>query len=620
MVRYAHLIPLFPFAAFAVNILFGRKLRKAAAFVSISASFISLAIAAVTFIGNARYGEGSYMVGRWLSFGGIPLDFGVTVDPLSCMMLMVVTVVGTLIQIYSIGYMRDDARFSRFFAYMSLFMGSMLGLLLSDNFVMLYIFWEGVGLCSYLLISFWFERPAAARAGMKAFITTRIGDTGLLIGILLLFFTTKTLYFRDLGNLGINDAMLTAIALLIFCGAVGKSAQFPLHVWLPDAMEGPTPVSALIHAATMVAAGVYLVARTYGLFLSHHSSLIWVAYIGAITALMAATIATVNTDIKRILAYSTVSQLGLMMLALGAGGYNGGTFHLMTHAFFKALLFLCAGSVIHAVHTQDIFKMGGLLGKMKATGWTLIIGALAIAGVPPLSGFWSKDEMLSEILAEGHPVLFGIAVATSLLTAFYMFRLVFVVLFGKPRSELHAHESPAVMTVPLGILAVFSILAGFFRPVEFDPLMAGVSIAISAAGIGIAYVFYITDNKVLPASFRSRFAFLYKLISNKYYVDEIYEVLIIRPVMRLAGIAAAFDSRAVDGAVNLTAYLSVIAGKVQAWFDLYVVDGIVNMTANITWLCSAVFRRLQTGFVQNYILIAFFGLAIMILIKLTGGQ
>lgn len=618
MVKYAHLIPLFPFIAFAINILFGRRLKKASAVISITASTISLAIAAVTYAGFLK-GGGSYAVGRWLSFGGIPLDFGVTVDGLSCMMLMVVTIVGTLIQVYSVGYMHDDKRFSRFFAYLSLFMGSMLGLLLSDNFVMLYIFWEGVGLCSYLLISFWFERPAAAKAGMKAFITTRIGDTGLLIGILLLFFSAKTLYFRDLGHLGINDALLTVIALLIFCGAVGKSAQFPLHVWLPDAMEGPTPVSALIHAATMVAAGVYLVARTYGLFIAHHGALIWVAYIGAITALMAATIATVNNDIKRILAYSTISQLGLMMLALGVGGYEGGTFHLMTHAFFKALLFLCAGSVIHAVHTQDIFKMGGLLGKMKVTGWTFIIGSLAIAGVPPLSGFWSKDEMLSEILREGHPFLFAIAVITSLLTAFYMFRLIFVVLFGKPRSELHAHESPAVMTIPLAVLAVFSVFAGFFKPVKVEYFMLGVSMFIVIGGIGTAYVFYILGNKVLPASVRSKFSFLYKIILNKYYIDEIYEAALTRPCMSLAKFAASFDLRFVDGAVNLTAYLSMIAGRIQSWFDKYIVDGAVNMVANITWLCSAVFRRLQTGFIQNYILIAFLGLAIMILIKLIGG-
>ena len=437
MVKYAHFIPLFPFIAFAINILFGRKLKKASALVSIAASSIAFLVAAMTFIGNIN-GEGSYTIARWLSFNGVPLDFGVTIDALSCMMLLVVTVVGTLIQIYSIGYMHDDARFSRFFAYMSLFMGSMLGLLLADNFVMLYIFWEGVGLCSYLLISFWFERPAAARAGMKAFITTRIGDTGLLIGILLLFFSTKTLYFKDLAGLAINDTTLMAVSILIFCGAMGKSAQFPLHVWLPDAMEGPTPVSALIHAATMVAAGVYLVARCYGLFISHHVALIFVAYIGGITAFMAASIALVNNDIKRILAYSTISQLGLMMLGLGVGGYEAGTFHLMTHAFFKALLFLCAGSIIHsihveddpAVHTQDIRKMGGLFPKMKITGTTLIIAGLAIAGIPPLSGFWSKDELLSEIINTGHPVLFAAAALTSLMTAFYIFRLIFLVLFG----------------------------------------------------------------------------------------------------------------------------------------------------------------------------------------------
>jgi NADH-quinone oxidoreductase subunit L len=291
----------------------------------------------------------------------------------------------------------------------------------------------------------------------------------------------------------------------------------------------------------------------------------------------------------------------------------------MTHAFFKALLFLGAGSVIHAVHTQDIFKMGGLLGKMKVTGWTFIIGSLAIAGVPPLSGFWSKDEMLSEILREGHPFLFAIAVITSLLTALYMFRLIFVVLFGKPRSELHAHESPAVMTIPLAVLAVFSVFAGFFKPVKVEYFMLGVSMFIVIGGIGTAYVFYILGNKVLPASVRSKFSFLYKIILNKYYIDEIYEAALIRPCMSLAKFAASFDLRFVDGAVNLTAYLSMIAGRIQSWFDKYIVDGAVNMVANITWLCSAVFRRLQTGFIQNYILIAFLGLAIMILIKLIGG-
>jgi NADH-quinone oxidoreductase subunit L len=543
------------------------------------------------------------------------------------MMLLVVTIVGTLIQIYSMGYMHDDARFSRFFAYMSLFMGSMLGLLLADNFVMLYIFWEGVGLCSYLLISFWFEKPAAARAGMKAFITTRIGDTGLLIGILLLFFSTKTLYFKDLAGLAINDTTLTAVAILIFCGAIGKSAQFPLHVWLPDAMEGPTPVSALIHAATMVAAGVYLIARCYGLFISHHIALVSVAYVGAITAFMAASIALVNNDIKRILAYSTISQLGLMMLGLGVGGYEAGTFHLMTHAFFKALLFLCAGSIIHsihveddpAVHTQDIRKMGGLFPKMKITGTTFIIAGLAIAGIPPLSGFWSKDELLSEIINTGHPILFAVAALTSLMTAFYIFRLIFIVLFGKARPGVRVHESPYVMTIPLSILAVFSVVAGFFRPIRPDYLTMGISTAIAVVGIGLAYSFYILNNKILSADLRARFSFLYRLLSNKYYIDEMYEAAFIKPCFRLAESAARFDSGVVDGAVNLTARISVVASRIQSWFDLYIVDGIVNMIANITWLCSAIFRRLQTGLVQNYILIAFFGLAIIILIKLIGG-
>ncbi len=626
MVKYAHLIPLFPFMAFAINIFFGRRLKKASAFVSIAASSIALLIAAVTFIGNSN-GEGSYSVVKWVFLNGVPLDFGVTIDPLTCMMLLVVTIVGTLIQIYSMGYMHDDARFSRFFAYMSLFMGSMLGLLLADNFVMLYIFWEGVGLCSYLLISFWFEKPAAAKAGMKAFITTRIGDTGLLIGILLLFFSTKTLYFRDLAGLAINDTTITAVGILIFCGAIGKSAQFPLHVWLPDAMEGPTPVSALIHAATMVAAGVYLIARCYGLFISHHAALVTVAYVGAITAFMAASIALVNNDIKRILAYSTISQLGLMMLGLGVGGLEAGTFHLMTHAFFKALLFLCAGSIIHsihvdddpAIHTQDIRKMGGLFPKMRITGTTFIIAGLAIAGIPPLSGFWSKDELLSEIINTGHPVLFAVASLTSLMTAFYIFRLIFLVLFGKMRPGVRVHESPYVMTVPLSVLAVFSVVAGFFRPMRPDFLTMGVSTAVAVIGIGLAYSFYILNNKILSADIRSRFAFLYRLLSNKYYIDEIYEAVFIKPCFRIAESAARFDLGVVDGAVNLTARISVVASKIQSWFDLYIVDGIVNMIANITWLCSAIFRRLQTGLVQNYILIAFFGLAIIILIKLIGG-
>ncbi len=607
MVKVAHLIPLFPFLAFAVNIFFGRRLQKASAVVSIIASSISFILALVVFQGLRATGEENYHLGTWLTLSGMPLNFGVTVDALSVMMLLVVTSVATLIKIYSVGYMHADPRYSRYFAYISLFTASMLGLVIADNFVMLYIFWEGVGLCSYLLISFWFERPAAAKAGLKAFITTRIGDTGLLIGILILLFSTKTLYFSDLKNIAGDDWLLTAAAVLIFLGAVGKSAQFPLHVWLPDAMEGPTAVSALIHAATMVAAGVYLVARTYALFILHPLCLEIVAVIGGISALLAASIAMVNNDIKRVLAYSTISQLGLMMLGLGVGGYTAGTFHLMTHAFFKALLFLCAGSVIHAVHTQDIQKMGGLFSQMKVTSVTFIIGSLAIAGVPPLSGFWSKDEILAAAFHNGHTVLFWIASVTSFLTAFYMARLIFLVLFGKPRSQTHAHESPMTMTIPLIILAVCASGAGLlgspFMQHAFQEFMAfgsggreeaghnnfvmQLSIAVCLAGIGLAYLFYILNNKILPLGVRAKFVWLQQLLLNKYYIDEVYDGIFVKPCIKLCNFLFKFD--------------------------VVVVDGLVNGAASLVRVFSQILRRMQTGLVQNYLLVQILGVIIFVL-------
>jgi len=639
MVNLAHLIPVFPVIAFATNILFGRKLRKSSALVSISASIISLCLSIYTLIWFLK-GQGSYTLFKWLIFGGTSLNIGVIVDPLTCMMLVVVSAIGTLIQIYSIGYMKNDVRFSRFFAYMSLFMGSMLGLLLADNLITLYVFWEGVGLCSYLLISFWFERLSAARAGMKAFITTRIGDTGLLVGIFILVFSAHTIYFSDLANLTDARPLFTVAALLIFCGAVGKSAQFPLHVWLPDAMEGPTPVSALIHAATMVAAGVYLVARCFTFFSAHGPALIWVAYIGGITAVLAASIAVVNNDIKRILAYSTISQLGFMMMGLGVGGYSAGTFHLMTHAFFKALLFLCAGSVIHSIHTQDIQKMGGIFQKMKATGTTFVIASLAISGIPPFSGFWSKDEILSEILHNGHPVLFTIATVTSFLTAFYMFRLIFLVLFGRPRSEIHPHESPGVMTVPLGILAVFAIFIGLVGSpfmnyafqdflhlgqahesgsLEPDYLVMGLSTFLASFGIAIAYLLYVLNINILPQRIRQHFAWLYNLVYNKYYIDELYNFLFIQPTLRLSRLAFKFDLGAIDGTVDNVARTTVILSKIASWIDRYIVDGAVNMTAKVFGLFSLALRRIQTGYIQTYLLIAFFSLVIILFVKLIGG-
>jgi len=523
---------------------------------------------------------------------------------------------------------------------MSLFTASMLGLVLADNMLMLFIFWEGVGLCSYLLISFWFERISAAKAGMKAFITTRIGDTGLLVGILILFSATHTFNFNEMQHTNGNYTLFTIAAFLIFCGAVGKSAQFPLHVWLPDAMEGPTPVSALIHAATMVAAGVYLVGRMFWLFSAHQASLIWVAYIGAITAVFAASIALVNNDIKRILAYSTISQLGFMMMGLGMGGYSAGLFHLVTHAFFKALLFLCAGSVIHAIHTQDIQKMGGLLQKLKVTGTTFIIGGLAIAGIPPFAGFWSKDEILSEALNTGHPVLLTIGILTSTLTAFYIFRLIFLVFFKKARSEFHPHESPKVMTIPLSVLALFSVSLGLigspFMNYAFQNFIHSgslhmatstqpnyfvmiLSTIVSLLGISMAYSFYILGNKILPVSFRARFALLHRVLYNKYYIDEIYDFVFVKPVISLSKLSSKFDFGAIDGAVNGVAQVTVIISKLKSWFDLYIIDGIVNFTAKIINFSSRSLRLAQTGLVQFYLLVAFLGLVAIILIKLMGG-
>ena len=592
--RITHYIPLFPFLAFLINIFWGRRLKAASAYVAVLACVLSFLFAVNTLLGF-QAGEGSYQLGTWLLLNGKPLDFGILVDPLTVMMLLIVTFIGTFILIYSIGYMRGDLRYSRYFAYISLFMASMLGLVMADNFVMLLICWEGVGLCSYLLIAFWHERAAAARAGLKAFITTRIGDTGFLIGILLLFFTNGTFHFSDLKSMTGPEPLLTLAAILIFTGAMGKSAQFPLHVWLPDAMEGPTAVSALIHAATMVAAGVYLVARCFPLFAAHPPALETVAVIGGISALMAASIAVVNNDIKRVLAYSTISQLGLMMLGLGVGGLAAGTFHLMTHAFFKALLFLCAGSVIHAVGTQDIFKMGGLFSKMKITGITFIVGALSLAGVAPFAGFWSKDEILLAAWNNHHPVFFGIVLVTSLLTAFYMGRLIFVVLFGPPRSDLKPHESPASMTVPLIVLAIFAFGAGFIgSPLkeiaghgeDHARFIMALSTMVSLGGLGAAYLIYMRGIALLPAPVLASCRGLRTLVVNKYYFDELYNAVLVKPCLRLC-----------QGSFT---------------FDVKVVDGLVNGTAAVAQYCSSILRQVQTGFVQNYLLMQALGLVLII--------
>ncbi|MHB1414298.1 MAG: NADH-quinone oxidoreductase subunit L [Chloroflexota bacterium] len=619
MLDYAWLILALPLAAFITIVAFTLKRPQLSGYLTIAGIFGAFAVSVGSFfaVAGGQHLDVSFV---WFSLGDTQFRLGLMVDSLTAMMLIVVTGVSLLVQIYSQGYMHGDPGYSRYFAFMALFTTSMLGLVLAPNFLQLYIFWELVGLCSYLLIGFWFRKPEAAAAAKKAFITTRLGDLGLLVGILIIFWQTGTFSFDGVdeavrsGILG--GTMLTMATILVFAGAVGKSAQFPLHVWLPDAMEGPTPVSALIHAATMVAAGVYLVARSFEIFSHAPTSMLVVAYIGGITALMAATMGVVNTDIKRVLAYSTISQLGFMMLALGVGGYVAGVTHLANHAFFKSMLFLGSGSVIHAVGAQDMNEFSGLGRRMKITAATFLIGALSISGVPPLSGFWSKDEILADALHNGQILLFIIAVLAAVLTAFYMFRLFIRTFMGEYRAPEPAegghgghgghhgvHESPWVMTIPLIILAIPSLFSGLLGSPLFgnwyanflgegghaagmDPFVAGVSLAAAAVGIGLAWAMY--SAKIISApAIQARFAGVHTLLVNKYYMDDLYLWIIRRVVL---GISNAFQV-----------------------FDLAVIDGVVNGVGRSIAGAGSVLRAAQTGRVQNYGL-AFFGGVVIVAI------
>ena len=549
---------------------------------------------------------------QWLVIGNLSVHIGLLVDSLTAVMVVVVSFVSLMVQIYSQGYMRGDPGYHRYFAFMSLFTACMLGLVMADNLVFLFLFWEGVGLGSYLLIGFWFHRPSAANAAKKAFIVTRFGDFGFLAAILLLFYNTGTFDIGQLHSLAITGALagstLTWAAIGIFSGAVGKSAQFPLHVWLPDAMEGPTPVSALIHAATMVAAGVFLVARFFPLFEHSQAALTTVAVIGGFTAIFAASMGLVMTDIKRVLAYSTISQLGYMMLGLGVGGVAIGIFHLFNHAFFKALLFLGAGSVNHSTGTFDMREMGGLRKAMPWTYITFLIASISIAGIWPLAGFWSKDEILAYSLAN-NPILFYLAMITVFMTAFYMFRAVFLTFGGEYRgrvvsshgghSDKKLHESPAVMVVPMAVLAFLSIVSGWlnvtgsfgqflghnvsgeapgfvqgFFGILAHPLPL-ISLVVAGLGIFLAYAMY--SAKWLSAEAVGRvFKPVYTLFYRKYWFDELYEKVIVVRVL-------------VDG---IFAALSV--------FDSRVVDGAVNGAASGTAEAGGVIRRTQTGQLQAY--------------------
>jgi len=640
MLDKTFIIPLLPLCAFVLIVFFTRWKEKLSAGISIFAIAAGWVLSIITTVQVLTYhGEHALKIEHAfdiINFTGFRLELGTLLDPLTVMMLIVVTTVSLMVQIYSLGYMHGDPRFSRYYAYLSLFTFSMLGLVVANNFFMIFIFWELVGLTSYLLIGFWFEKKSASDAGKKAFITTKVGDLGFLLGLLMMGMFLGTFNYGEVFSKVeagvISGGLLTAMAIFVFCGAVGKSAQVPLHVWLPDAMEGPTPVSALIHAATMVAAGVFLVARSMAVFMATPDGAMVVAWIGLITSFIAASIALVQNDIKRVLAYSTLSQLGYMIMALGLGGFAAGTFHLMTHAFFKALLFLGAGSVIHAVHTNDIQEMGGLSAKMKTTAMTFIIASLSISGIFPLSGFWSKDEIIGSTLGSNPIFLIG-ALLVAFMTSFYMFRLCFLTFFGTPRSQEkydHAHESPKSMTGPLVFLAVLSVCAGWVgipwlkhgysmaivsfnghpHHAEAHIWLMIVSTIVAISGILLAYLMYFKKS-ISPDAMAERFKPIYTFLYNKWYFDEAYDFLIIQPVYSLANFLWAFDAKVIDGLVNLQATITVWLSTVKFWIDAYIVDGIVNGLGLVTGAASSVLRLLQTGRLAHYLLVILFGLIVI---------
>jgi NADH-quinone oxidoreductase subunit L len=635
------LIPALPLAGFLITALIGRRLGRQAHWIPVGVVVVSWAIAMFvvfqSLTGAAPFGEHGYgfTIWEWIPAGDFVISVGLFVDNLTACLLIVVTTIGMLVHIYSIGYMGHDPWYWRFFAYLNLFMFSMLLLVLADNFLVVFVAWELVGLCSYLLIGFWYTRRTAALAAKKAFIVNRVGDVGFALGIALIWVSLGTLNIREvLERIGeLEPLVIGAIALLVFCGAVGKSAQFPLHVWLPDAMEGPTPVSALIHAATMVNAGVYLVARTAGIFAHVPEVMVVVAAVGIFTSILAASIAMTQTDIKRVLAYSTLSQLGYMFAALGTGAFVAAIFHLMTHGFFKGLLFLDSGSVIHAVHEeQDMRRMGGLSGKIKITYWTMLVGSLAISGIPPLAGFFSKDEILGEAMKLGFWWVWLVGILVAFMTAFYMFRLMGMTFWGSWRGPRELwdkiHESPRSMTIPLVLLAIPSVLLGlaiglplgdstikhWLEPVfeEADTLLGighgeyalfgvdGVlilaSVAVAALGVagawllfGGAFPFPRRDprpERVDAIAQRNGLTrFLYRASLNKWWFDDLYHLLFI-----------------------------VIGGRIADalwWFDVRVIDGTVNGIGRLFIDVGSGLRQIQTGRVQNYALGIALGLLLM---------
>jgi NADH-quinone oxidoreductase subunit L len=586
------LIPVFPLAGFLLNGILGRRFSKAV----INTIAIGSVLLSFIWVLKTLLGLGDLHVARteqyftWIQSGSLNVGWDFTVDRLTAVMLLVVTGVGSLIHIYSIGYMAHEGGYYRFFAYLNLFMFFMLTLVLAANYLVLFVGWEGVGLCSYLLIGFYFDKKFATNAGNKAFIVNRIGDFGFSLAM---FLIVKNFGSLDFGAVfssvdGKSETTLTAIAFLLLVGACGKSAQIPLYVWLPDAMAGPTPVSALIHAATMVTAGVYMIARSSAIYIHAPAAMEAVALIGLATAFFAATIGLLQNDIKKVFAYSTVSQLGYMFLGAGVGAFSAGIYHLVTHAFFKALLFLGAGSLIHALGgEQDVRNMGGLRKKIPWTFWTMVCAAVAIAGVPPFAGFYSKDAIL--LAAQQHaPWMYWVGVITAGMTAFYVFRAVFLAFFGDYRGKAHPHESPFVMIGPLVVLAALSLGGGYFFKIpeflapmfalpketdNFGPMI--ISVAFGLGGIALAWLFYVAKPG-LPDQLAASFGGLYKLVYNKYFVDEIYDATVVHPV--------------------------VSGSREVLWkgLDVAVIDGAVNGVGNRARGIGGVLQRLQSGNIRSY--------------------
>ena len=622
------LIPFIPALSTFILAVFGRKLpKKYVSWQACLAVFASFVISVISFFGLLQTSHESYPLIKslfsWIHAGSFIVNFSFQLDPLSAVMALVVSGVGFIIHVYSVGYMAKDKGYTRYFTYLNLFTFAMLMLVMASNIVLMFVGWEGVGLCSYLLIGFWFERDSAASAGKKAFIVNRIGDAGFLLGILFIFINIGSAEFtainQTLSNGALSQGLITLIAILLFVGATGKSAQIPLYVWLPDAMEGPTPVSALIHAATMVTAGVYMVSRMNLLYSLSGTAAEIVAVIGALTAVYAATMALTQNDIKRVLAYSTISQIGYMFMGCGVGAYAAGMFHLYTHAFFKSLLFLSAGSVMHALSGElNMKKMGGLRKYLPITYPTFLIGAIAIAGVPFFSGFFSKDAILTHAFASGQYFVWALGIMGAVLTAFYMFRLIFLTFHGEERLEpevkKHIHESPPVMTVPLAILAFFSIIAGyiglpvvigeklnffhnFLEPVIYkhgeahlslqtEWYLILISVVVALTGILIAYIFYIRNPRI-PGQLRNQFPGIYRLLYNKYYVDEIYNAAFVKTTVR--GSEIVYDN-----------------------FDLKVIDGTLDRTAAATSFSGKVLSYLQSGLIKDYALAILIGVIIFL--------